>query len=260
MMFRILVLCTTLILSQASVALAPFGLTLRADIPKHTTFALGTEWAQGRYVGPIENDGRMLTLPRLQFNIPLGERGELIIGHDVIRSIDSSTASETSGGDPYFFTKLRLFKETEVTPTTTFVYGVVEPAANPPLGPDTLAFYAFLLFSKQWNHWRGDLNLGTGIFEDHERTRQTDVVIMNAALWYAPEPLWQVGAEYHYQERVEGRWFDFTQGADSPLRRRSVAAMVEYGDQVKGRLRLSRGLAEQSEDWAVATSVIYEFR
>ncbi|WLD59454.1 hypothetical protein NFC81_06655 [Salinispirillum sp. LH 10-3-1] len=237
-----------------------FQSTWRADRPAYTSFAVGAEWAEGRNIGNLPNDGRLLTMPRVQFNIPLGERGEIIIGHDVIRALSSSTAEATSGGDPYFFTKLGLFDETQYTPATTFIYGVVEPAANPPLGPDTLEFYAFLAFSKHWGDWRGDANFGTGIFEDHARSRQTDVVIMNLALWFQPAPLWHLGTEYLYQERVEGRWFDFTQGVDSPLRRRTLAATVDYGDQIKGRLRVSRGLVEQSEDWAVSTAVVYEFR
>lgn len=255
-------LLTGLLLLSPAVAIANgiFQSTWRADRPSYTSLAVGAEWAEGRNIGNLPNEGRMLTAPRVQFNIPLGERGEIIIGHDVIRSLDSAIESKTSGGDPYFFTKLGLFEETTYTPTTTFIYGVVEPAANPPLGPDTLEFYAFLAFTKHWGDWRGDLNFGTGIFEDHDRSRQTDVVIMNVALWYEPAPLWYVGAEYMYQERVEGRWFDFTQGIDSPLRRRTLAATVDYGDQIKGRLRVSRGLVEQSEDWAVSTAVVYEFR
>ncbi|MFC3888726.1 hypothetical protein ACFOSD_10035 [Salinispirillum marinum] len=242
-----------------SAAQIPFQQTFSAEIPVMTRLSVGIERMQGRNMGDLEQEGTLWTLPRVQVNVPLGSRGEFIASQDVVRSLTEREKAYTSGGDPYFFTKLRLFDQQRYIPATAFMYGVLEPAANPPLGADTLGFYAYLVLTQQQEPWRVDLNFGTGIFEDHARSRQTDVVIMNAALWYRPNGRWQLGGEYHYQERVEGRWFDFTQGVNSPLRRRNLAAMALYGDKWKGFFRVSRGLVAQSEDWSVATGVQFQW-
>lgn len=253
----IILLCVLAV--PLSAAQTPFQQTFSAEIPAVTRLSVGIERMQGRNMGNLEQRGTLWTLPRVQVNVPLGARGEFIASHDVVRSLSEDGQTYTSGGDPYFFTKLRLIDQQRYIPATAFMYGVLEPAANPPLGADTLGFYAYLVLTQQQEAWRVDLNFGTGIFEDHARSRQTDVVIMNAALWYRPDYQWQFGGEYHYQERVDGRWFDFTQGVDSPLRRRNLAFMAVYGDEWRGFVRISRGLVAQSEDWSVATGVQFQW-
>lgn len=252
--------------------------TFTAEPAVNTTLATGFSVYEGRTIQGLvlsednpEFDGRKINAPQIQLNIALGERGEAVIGHTAWRTLRSDEIDTADGADPWFYTKLKLFRERKWSPTTSFVWGVLEPAANPPIGADNLAFYAFLVFSKHFGshdagRFRADLNLGTGIYESDLRDRQDDVFKLNLALWYLPRSQpWRVGVEFNRDEEVTGRWYDFTQGTNSRYRRERVAATA-VRDELLGYRRwavfgtLSTGFVEQSEDWGVAGGVRYRFR
>lgn len=251
--------------------------TFSAEPAETTHLTTGFSLYEGRTIQGLvlsednpEFDGRKLNAPQVQLNVSLGDRGEAVIGHTVWRTLRSEDINEADGADPWFYTKLKLFSERDWTPTTSFIWGVLEPAANPPIGADNLAFYAFLAFSKHFpvadqGRIRLDLNLGTGIYESDLRDRQDDVFKTNLALWYLPagQP-WRAGVEFNRDQEVTGRWYDFTQGTDSRYRRERLAATVHrdrlWGDDRWGAFgTLSTGFVEQSEDWGLAGGVTYRF-
>lgn len=250
--------------------------TFSAEIGDGTRLSTGFSLYEGRTIeGRVpEFDGRMFNAPQLQLNVGLGERAEAVLGHTVRRSLSSDHEdSATAGGDPWFYTKLQFMSAGDYRPAGAFVWGVLEPAANTPVGADNLAFYAFLAFSQRWTMglgpiegaWRADLNVGTGIYESDLRDRQDDVFKFNAALWYLPATRpWRAGVEYNRDEEVTGRWYDFTQGTAGRYSRERLA-LTGVRETLLGHdawsafATVSTGFVEQSEDWGLAGGVTYRF-
>lgn len=259
-----LLLLTTLLLPLTAVAERNIGWqTFSAHIADDSSFTVGVEYLDGRNIEALPYDGETLNAPQVQLNLRLGSRGEAYLGHTVSRTLRGDGVDGTSGGDPWFYTKIGLWEEMDSfpAPAVALIWGVLEPAANQPFGADNLAFYAFLAFSKQLlDDVRLDTNFGIGIYESDLGDQQEDEVKFNAALWYeSPDAPWQAGIEYNYDEQVTGRWYDFTQRTESEYRRRRVAITGRYGETWQGFARLSAGFAEQSERWGASTGVQYGF-
>lgn len=152
-------------------------------------------------------------------------------------------------------------------PTTSFIWGVLEPAANPPIGADNLSFYAIVALSQQVtlnprHTFRADLNVGTGVYESNRRARQDDVFKFNIAGWWLPNhSSWQWGLEFNRDQEVKGRWFDFTQGFNSQYRRQRLAFSGQLAVNPYWAIQGigSVGMVPTSEDWGVALQIHYRW-
>ncbi|MEX0584169.1 MAG: hypothetical protein WEB07_00285 [Natronospirillum sp.] len=233
--------------------------TFSANVAERTALTAGAEYLDGRNIEARDYDGVTLNAPVVQLNVRLGDRGEAQMGYTLWRTLRSDAVDTANGGDPWFFTKINVVSQGDYTPATAFIWGVLEPAANPPVGADNLAFYALFAFSQEWANWRVDLNVGTGIYESDRHNRQDDVTLLNSALWYRYNPLTQLGIEFNYAEEVTSRWFDFTETVESEYRRRRIALTGRYGTGYQGFATVSAGLAEQSEAWGLALGFRYRF-
>lgn len=233
--------------------------TFSAETADSSSFTLGAEYLDGRNIEALAYDGVTVNAPQIQLNVSLGDRGEAYLGHTAMRTLRNAGDDDgTSGGDPWFYTKIQMSDEQEILPSTAFIWGVLEPAANQPFGADNLAFYAFLAFSKHFDAVRLDVNTGIGIYEADSGDQQEDEVKLNIALWYEPPgDVWAVAAEYNYDEQVTGRWYDFTQRTESEYRRRRIAVSGQYGETWQGFARGSVGLVEQSERFGLSAGVRY---
>ena len=246
--------------------------TFSAEIIPSNRISLGVSLYEGRNIqGLLINEepfsGRKANIPQVQTNLALGHRAEAILGYTLWRSIEDDIRAESNGGDPWFYTKLQLWSGQSWLPTTSFIWGVLEPAANPPLAADNLAFYAFLAFSHGFDAApsqpvRLDINIGTGIYESKVKPGQDDIFKFNAALWWLPENSpWQWGVEFNRDQEVAGRWFDFTQGIESQYRRERIALTGHYelSPAWSAQGVASYGLVSSSEDWGVALQLHYQW-
>lgn len=235
--------------------------TFSAEIADRSTLTVGSEYLDGRNIEALEYDGVTVNAAQVQLNLALGERGEAILGHTAVRGLRGGEDEGISGGDPWFYTKIALWREQDRLPAAAFIWGLLEPAANQPFGADNMAFYAFLAFSHHFvPEVRADLNLGVGIYESDSGDQQDDEVKLNVALWYEHlEAPFGVGVEFNYDEEVTGRWYDFTQRTNSEYRRRRVALSGFYGEQWQGFGGVSMGLVPQSERFGASAGVRYRF-
>ena len=244
--------------------------TFSADIIPNSRISLGSSLYEGRNIQGLLIDGepfagRKANIPQAQTNLRLGQRAEAIIGYTLWRHIEDDQRSVSNGGDPWFYTKLQLWSDESWLPTTSFIWGVLEPAANPPIAADNLAFYAFLALSQSFQAppdqpMRLDINVGTGIYESKVKAGQDDIFKFNIALWWLPEQSpWQWGVEFNRDQEVSGRWFDFTQGIESQYRRERIALTGHYELTPQWALQgvASYGLVSTSEDWGAALQLHY---
>ncbi len=238
--------------------------TFEAAIADHTSVSVQLDYRQGTYSGAqaYDTDTRALDAPVIQLNVPLGQRGEAVIAYPVWRSLRSADLNTGNGGDPSFFTKLLLTEPGSRRGQLAFIWGVLEPAANPPIGPDNLAFYARFAGSRRFGpsgRWRIDTNAGAAIHESDERSRQDDVITLSAALWYDAGPAWRAGIETAWEDETAGRWYDLTETTNGVYRRRSVAATLASGHDQTLFFTIRRGLVRQSGDWSFTTGVEWGF-
>ncbi|MFY0666031.1 MAG: hypothetical protein JXQ97_15515 [Natronospirillum sp.] len=234
--------------------------TFSAEAVKDSSLSVSASLGHGRNTGDQAIDGLSVDAPIVQLNLGLGERAEAIVGYSLYRQRNNADVSVSGGGDPYFFTKLNFYQaNVEYLPSAAFIWGVIEPAANRPLGDDRLSFYALLALSWQLDDITFDVNYGAGIFESFNEDGQIDVIQFSTAAHYDVRETLRFSSEFVYEERIVGFWLDFTGGYDSPFSRRHLTLKSDFGNRLQWSASVTRGLIEQSGDWAGNVGYRYHF-
>lgn len=224
-------------------------------------FALGINYREAANMGDQPYSGSTIDAPVVQFDLALGDSAEAVLGLSAMRSMFGGDEEHFGGGDPYFYTKLRLAQWQQGADSLaqlSFIWGVLEPAANRPLGDDRLTFYALLAYGFDWDNWRLDLNYGTAIAESFNPTNQIDIVQAGAALAWQMDSLWQLKGEWFYQQQTTGSWFDFTKTVSSEFDRSILRVGADYGEQQQWQVRLQHGLNRPSGD--LGASLAYRWQ
>ncbi len=245
---RALVIC--LLILNPLWARALGDMLFSAEPQSQSSFALGTRAWHGANQGDQSYDGLRLEAPVLQWNLALGERAEGVLGISALRFLRGGEPEIWGGGDPYFYTKLLLLDgQPSFMPWSSqlsFIWGVLEPAANRPLGDDRLTFYAILAYGWQSGDWRWDLNYGAAIAESFSTNNQIDIIETGLRVQRQVHPEHVLALEYFHADRVIGHWLDISKAVPSPFARRQWQAQWHYGEQQQWRLALGSGLIPES--------------
>lgn len=160
--------------------------------------------------GDVSLSGERWEIPRLTYQRSL---------HGTMRFVASIPYLKLAGdyerwalGDPTFITNLQTGENTTVT------IGVTEPAANRPVEPDVVRFFAFLTTQIQLNNMRVLAQVGPEIPDRYHEPGQDDVLSFGLALSHSSLPI-----EMHAirKQVVGGVWYDFTKPIEHPLNRQS---------------------------------------
>ncbi|MBU8870221.1 MAG: hypothetical protein KOO60_05015 [Gemmatimonadales bacterium] len=250
----------TLALLQASIAYGKDSLftTISAYPIGENQRQIGVhgEYFRSKNLAGLSLDENLYIFPTVTATIGLGKNGEIWIQHEAFRSIDDNQQDIhiTDGGDPSFFTKLRLAKEHATRPEISVIYGVKEPATNVPLGSDEADFFLFLAHSKTFDHSSLHFNFGIGILGNKNKSQNQDHTISYGL--HGKQALgnhYQLGYEITGQYKVSGAWYEFWAPTSAPINRASLGLGAYYAIDKNNRLgiKLSTGLINESESFGL---------
>lgn len=194
-----------------------------------TSWSLSTRAGHNEGSSEMANDGYRLEIPRLTL---VKNAANALLFTASIPYLYQARGSETKStlGDPSFTTTLQIRDQ------STLSIGVTEPAANRPLEPDVVRFYAFYTVGLAWPQFTAVLQAGTEIADRYAQEGQDDILTFGVALLPQPMPL---RIDLLYKQVVDGRWWDITRPIDSPINRRN--ATLSYAHTLKSGAIASLG-------------------
>jgi len=203
--------------------LQPYSL---ANHPSH--WALSAKYGYKEGSGEIENDGFRLEIPRL--TLQKNVNNQILFRASVpYNYLNSSELTRFAIGDPSFITSLQL------NPNQTFTVGVTEPAANRPLEPDVVRFFAFVTRGFEFKVLKTALQVGTEIPDRYAQKGQDDILSFGAKIQLNEYPL---EINLIRKQVVDGKWWDVTRPLSTPLNRTNITLAYQFNIPHQNQVQL----------------------
>lgn len=183
--------------------------------------------------GEIRNDGYRLEAPRVTWQKNVAD--QILFKASVTWVyLDNDELSRYTLGDPSFLTTVQIWEH------NSFTIGVTEPAANRPIEPDVVRFYAFYTHGIPTDFAYFTAQFGPEIPDVYDGEGQNDLLSVGLSARLNSLP----NAELSFIRKFEvsSKWYDFTKSIESDLNRTNLTFSMNHS--------INRGWIENLEWYA----------
>jgi hypothetical protein len=201
---------------------------------------------------PRDKDWDVIKLPEMGVAVGLGDRIEVQADFDLLYH-HTATDDSFDVGDLRFWTKVKLFKETEMRPAVAIKFGTKLPNADNSrsFGTDESDNYGILILSKNIMGFDSRFNLGMGILGNpNEVSTQDDVLV------YGLGVVRPICGDIKAVAEVTG-----IANSHNGNDRSTLQAGIQIPRQwLTWDIAVSKGLNKSSEDWGLTAGATFTFQ